>query len=308
MDYVVAYDNEEGIITDRIIIKNEDFDIESCGNYHVTYEITDHNGLSTSKSIDINVNDEFYNYNIDMSSKDIEFLDANEYFTYEALKENDFDKAVELTKKSAVNICNDKKGYASAFVYDITPDYIYFLTANHCIKILKGDMRLMFFNDETVEISNVPFIKCDKADMAMFVIPTNVVSSETLLLLKETRIDKNIYSDLEVGDTVYACTMNWKGGEKDINCQMAVKDINTNVYDGWDDMGYTVLVTENETRAGQSGSGVYDLRGNLVGVVQGGRRRVRADGNGWDVGKWHGVQVSIDYIEELLNRKDELVM
>ncbi|MBQ0043125.1 MAG: hypothetical protein KBS85_07425 [Lachnospiraceae bacterium] len=301
MDYVVAYDNESGFITDKVVINDGGFDIETVGNYSVTYSVTDINNLTTSKTVFVTVGDENSNMGIWYTREDIAFLDEHNYFTYEPLSEGNLDEAIKLTTPTEVDLASPK-GFASAYIYDITPDYIIMLTAKHCTKLLQN-LDIMFYDDVTSYGLNPDYISCKKADLAMFVIPTNAVPVTTLLNLREVYIDDEVVNETRKGDTVFACTLNWKAGEKDIFTPMEVYAVDVPEYDGSINVGYMMLVTERGTVGGQSGSGVFDLKGRLIGTVEGARRRV----NGSDIGKWFGVQDSITNLTELFDRRMELV-
>ena len=301
MDYVVAYDNESGFITDKVEINDGGFDIETVGNYSVTYSVTDINNLTTSKTVFVTVGDENSNMGIWYTREDIAFLDEHNYFTYEPLSEGNLDEAIKLTTPTEVDLASPK-GFASAYIYDITPDYIIMLTAKHCTKLLQN-LDIMFYDDVTSYGLNPDYISCKKADLAMFVIPTNAVPVTTLLNLREVYIDDEVVNETRKGDTVFACTLNWKAGEKDIFTPMEVYAVDVPEYDGSINVGYMMLVTERGTVGGQSGSGVFDLKGRLIGTVEGARRRV----NGSDIGKWFGVQDSITNLTELFDRRMELV-
>lgn len=301
MDYVVAYDNESGFITDKVVINDGGFDIETVGNYSVTYSVTDINNLTTSKTVFVTVGDENSNMGIWYTREDIAFLDEHNYFTYEPLSEGNLDEAIKLTTPTEVDLASPK-GFASAYIYDITPDYIIMLTAKHCTKLLQN-LDIMFYDDVTSYGLNPDYISCKKADLAMFVIPTNAVPVTTLLNLREVYIDDEVVNETRKGDTVFACTLNWKAGVKDIFTPMEVYAVDVPEYDGSINVGYMMLVTERGTVGGQSGSGVFDLKGRLIGTVEGARRRV----NGSDIGKWFGVQDSITNLTELFDRRMELV-
>lgn len=302
-DYVAACDNEEGLITDRMTIEKNGFDINQPGNYSVTYSVTDKNGLSSSKTINITVGEsEILNLNV--SDSDISYLDSNGYFSYDALEKEDFEEALELAKRGAVNISyTNERGrhYGSAFVYDVTFSYIYFITAKHCDFILKDGVDVIFYNDYQVSLSDtqVKLIESPNADILMFAIPKWVVDDRTLLMLKECHYDKDVYSKIDVGDEAFICTMNWKAGSKDIINQTQVQAINVTEYAGVTKAKYKFVITKDSAIHGQSGSGVFDLKGNLLGVAS----MIFSSPDG----SQYTLFTSIDYIEELERRRDELL-
>lgn len=55
MDYVTAYDEEDGDISESIIIKENTIDITTLGVYLLTFEVTDSDGMTTSKTVTVHV-------------------------------------------------------------------------------------------------------------------------------------------------------------------------------------------------------------------------------------------------------------
>lgn len=295
-DYVVAYDNEEGIISDRIQVNSGNFDINVEGDYPIEYTITDKNGLSRSRTVNISVGDK-NDMRVCVSDKDIKFLDENGYFRYEVLDEGNKEISNENTRNACVALCGER-GFATGFVYDITPEYTYIMTAKHCTGSRMKTMHLMFENDRVTPDFKVEAISCKKADLAMFKIPTSYIDSETLLNLKETHIDKDIYSKVKAGDEAYICSSNWNGGEKDLYTDIKLRDVDVNRFAGTD-IPWNSIIYGRESRPGQSGSGVYDTKGNLIGILYG-------EYYSRELGSYFGVSVAIDHIDELLERIDEL--
>ena len=55
LDGVTALDDEDGNLTNKIIVKENEVNVSKKGVYKVTYEVTDSKGLVTKKSISVTV-------------------------------------------------------------------------------------------------------------------------------------------------------------------------------------------------------------------------------------------------------------
>ena len=55
LDGVTALDDEDGNLTNKIIVKENEVNVSKKGVYKVTYEVTDSKGLVTTKSISVTV-------------------------------------------------------------------------------------------------------------------------------------------------------------------------------------------------------------------------------------------------------------
>lgn len=55
MDYVTAYDEEDGDITEWIQLKENTIDLTQIGMYRLTFEVTDSYGSTTSKTVTVQV-------------------------------------------------------------------------------------------------------------------------------------------------------------------------------------------------------------------------------------------------------------
>lgn len=72
LDYVSAMDSEDGDITSKIKVISNNVNIKVIGNYEVTYQVTDSNNQTVSKTITVSV---------------IGFNEGNPLFMYESLKQ-----------------------------------------------------------------------------------------------------------------------------------------------------------------------------------------------------------------------------
>lgn len=55
LDGVTALDNEDGNLTNKIVVKENKVNVSKDGDYKVTYEVTDSKGLTTTKSINVTI-------------------------------------------------------------------------------------------------------------------------------------------------------------------------------------------------------------------------------------------------------------
>lgn len=295
---IVAIDNLEGIISDRIQVNSANPDVNTLGQYEVTYSVEDSYGLEQEVTATItvcNVDElEQYKQENTLSEEELSLLCDNGYFIYEPLKEDDYDKALELVHPTLIDIGNDKHGWGSGFIYKVTPQHIYFLTAEHVIKKRTKDTNITFFdNAKIVESSN--YIRLSKNnELSMFRIDIQDVPLDTLMQLKQIYIDTSIYDKLKAGDKLIAYAA-WWTEKKDVIKTGAIKNVTAT----WDALGYyfenSCIETKLMTKPGMSGTAIVDYKGNLVGVAFGVSYTQSSSYN-----------LRIDDVEKLWERRAEL--
>lgn len=294
---IVAIDNQDGIISDSIQVDGE-FDVNTLGQYEMTYTVADSYGLEREAKATITVcnADELGQYEQEnaLSEGELTLLCDNGYFTYEPLKEDDYDKTLELVHPTLIDIGNDKHGWGSGFIYKITPQHIYFLTVEHVIKKRTEDTNITFF-DNTKIVESSDYIRLsENSELSMFRIKIQDVPPDTLMHLKQIYIDSSIYDELKEGNKLIAYAA-WWAEKQDV---IKTGDIK-NVMATWDALGYyfedSCIETQLMTKSGMSGTAIVDYKGNLVGVAFAVRYSENSSFN-----------LRIDDVEKLWDRRGEL--
>jgi len=218
----------------------------------------------------------------------IRVLDGNDYFKYDLLETADTDALDKLTEPTNVNIqlYRDSERtslafYESGFVYDIDADYLYIGTAGHCINkadyMRNGEVR--FFNREPIKLDLTDNIKYGgfesvSGDSAMIRVPVEQIPYETLLQLKEVCWSTDAVSAVKGGDTIYSGNIYAKKNEQDYDKSVKVYDKGDQIItDGkavFPFLGYDAyFIATSSLVAGQSGSALFDYKGNAVGLCSG---------------------------------------
>lgn len=218
----------------------------------------------------------------------VRVLDGNDYFKYELLDKADTDALDKLTEPTNINIelYRDEARttlafYESGFVYDIDADFLYIGTAGHCIA--KADYMkcalVRFFDREPIKLDLTDNIKygnfeSSAGDAAMIRVPIDDIPYETLLKLKEVCWSKEAVNAVKGGDSIYSGNIYAKNNEKDYDKTIYVYDkSNQIIADGknvFPFIGYDAyFITDKGLVGGQSGSALFDSKGNAVALCSG---------------------------------------
>ncbi len=198
-------------------------------------------------------------------------------FSYTPLEAPDYEGAFELVRTTSVNLYTDfdspysewENYTGSACVFNIAPDYIYFLSAKHVLKEFGSESIEITFYDGTVvnAVLETVYPEDEKSDLAMFRIRTEAVPIELLLSLKKIEFSDDFYNDLKVRDECFLYAANWYQKEDLINRTEFIGFDAGTLTDGYYGEGY--LVFSRSSRNGQSGCPVFDLRGRCLAISSG---------------------------------------
>ncbi len=273
---VLAYDEEDGRILDFTADETA-VDYGVIGDYEVVYTVSDSMGVSSEETRLIHVCDKgTYNSADKSMPKDmIEKFEELGFFTYEPLGNDDYEKTVELIKPSLLSFHRvydgNKYSNCSGFVYDITPEYVYVLTAEHCKKGVATGTTVTTDPGYKASGVTVKFAGNDEYDIAMARIPTSSFSVDMLLRMKEIDIDWDIQSKLNVGDTFVMATTHFRNTNTFKQTKGTIKQT-TSTYPEYDpawsiEKTPSVISSYTHGETGQSGGPIVTLRGTLMGIV-----------------------------------------
>ncbi len=268
-EYVAAVDNLEGIVSDRIRVDTGGLDTDTIGDYVITYTVEDSYGLETSESAAIHIcsADELAGYETDyeLPEDELELLCDAGYFTYEPLTEGDTEEAVGLIRPALVNISGDFYS-GSGFIYKITPQYVYFVSAGHVLEVDPGGVtNITFYDGESIQAAFAYECVSDTNELSMFRLDIAEIPAELLLVLKQACVDTDIYGTLSVGDEIAACATHFRGQDEDLVKVMEIEHLLVSE----PELGLysCLLVSTGGPVRGMSGTAVVDDKGNLVGIA-----------------------------------------
>ena len=269
---VAAVDTGDGNLTNKIQIERGGFDPDREGNYTVTYTVADSHGLATEKTVTYSVCQKeklaLYSDDLSLGGDELKLLCDADYFAYEPLAAPDFDKAVKLLEPTLVDlkvVWENAWIAGSGCIYKITPDYVCFLSVKHVMVEVYKKCAVMFF-DGTVVKGKVDYVYSKTYnELAMFMIPTADIPTDTLMKLRQVYVDPDIYNKLQKDDEVVAYAKHWIGSDEDLVKKMKVKRLTTSIREL--NLYRSLLETTTGVVGGMSGTAVVDLRGNLVGLA-----------------------------------------
>lgn len=274
LKYVAAVDAVDGAIT-GVSVSPSYVDTSIPGTYELAYTACDNYGLVSEINAVITVgeNDDYSTFQF--SKDEYETLVDNDYFRYTPLDYDNRNLAVEMTEPCMVDIYVFKDGgygYGSGFVYNITDEYIYFMSVDHVTRqMTAGSTSIMFYDTSSISLNVKPTAirLTDNNEISLFRLPIADIPAQILVKLKQIYVDVNVYSDLSEGDTIVAFSKNWGewNNKRDlINDLMIYKVMGELHYDSYYNYD-EVIITNDNIRSGMSGCAVIDLKGRLVGLT-----------------------------------------
>ncbi len=242
-------------------------------------------------------------FRVGLNKEDMEILCKYDLFSYEPLKEENYDQMIKLVEPCLFDMWKGltqkqiEQGYTgqysgSGFILDITPEYIYAITDEHCVKSMHDRTNFIFWThgelkDCTYESITTYKMKGYGADASLFRMDVSAIPADVMINLKKAYTDQNVYDNLQKGQEVVSYAKFWKSGDDRIN-RLKVLSNNAN-YDRWPGK---MLTTSSGVKPGMSGTGTFDLKGNLVGVVY------ATYTNNGVVENWHAPLDAVLYLSE----------
>lgn len=272
--YVFAYDEKDGNLTDCIQIDAGGYDCNTAGEYTVTYSVTNEKGVTEEQSIKVVVGDAT-DYNIDFSDEDLELLVKYGHFAYEPLEEENFNKALELAKPcgvciSSVDYIKKAQGSSgSGYIYKISPQYVYILSNQHVLNKFKNkDFEIMLYDKTIINIPISDMYMDINKDIGVVKIKTSNFSKEDLYKLKQVYIDRDYIYNINNNDKLFMLTNNWKQGS-DLIIEGTI--INKELLSAFDYYYYNPprIQTSLPLKPGSSGSPLITYNGKLLGMHEG---------------------------------------
>ncbi len=267
LEFISASDIIDGDVTKNVYVDASDVDLSSVGSYELSYICEDSYGLSSSENVTVNV----------MESMDIQELinthkihRLNEiivgaYNLYDIgyYEDKTIDEMLEIMHPTTIRITNNS-GYGSGFILEISDEEIIIGTCQHVVK--KQDTVGIYFFDGTNVVGTVAGTLWNE-DIGFVSVKREDVSQELLDQLYTVHINKGYWDDLEneADLAVGVRCINDKGSVwRDKTGKLVYKSSHG-------DMQYRSLYNATRITAdlfsGASGSNVFDIYGNTIGVA-----------------------------------------
>ncbi len=276
LDPVFAKDTKDGDLSDSIKYDTSAIDFSKSGDYKILYNVTDSYHLESSAESTLHVvaakaSVNSHSHDFELSAEDMENLIKYGHFNYEPLSEPDRSWVIKTCDRTLVNLYldgSDSVSSGSAFIYDITPEFIYLISVDHVTSELAGnDIKITFYDDTYI---NTPIhsIRLNNGnEAAMFRLPVSLIPYHTLINLREVAFMEDIYDELVPGDNLIEYCKNWRAGKKDA----LIKDVKIISYALSEQMKQYVdpdeyFTATRQSEAGMSGTAIFDERGYLAGI------------------------------------------
>lgn len=268
LEFISAYDEVDGDVSESVQVNAENVDLSVLGSYELVYMCEDSYGLESEESVAVNV----------MEAMDIqELINTHEIHRLEEIivgaynlydigvyEEKTMEEMFEIMYPTTVRIAPSSQSYGSGFVLEINEEEIVIGTCQHVVK--SYDTVQVSFFDGTAVTGKVLGTVYDY-DLGFVSVKREDISTELLDRLYTVHIDKGYWdkldneADLEIG---IRC-INEKGSVwRDRKGKLVYKSGTTDLM--WRKLPQVTRVS-TQLFHGASGSALFDINGNFMGVA-----------------------------------------
>lgn len=201
-----------------------------------------------------------------VSEKDIfEGMLALGFLECSVLETNDCEAAYENVKDCIVLI-HMENAYGSGVIWEVTPERIVIVTNKHVLEYWESGTSYVqfpqgYFTDaETLAVS-------EEYDIGFLTVYNTELTYRELEKLRYAHHDMENYQTLQTGDDMFCV-----GAEDAVFAEETADFYQGSIGDTWryiEDFGGHMLYGYGYARAGMSGGGSFDAKGNLIGIISG---------------------------------------
>lgn len=153
--------------------------------------------------------------------------------------------------------------YGSGSIYEMTQDEVIIATNRHVLQDFDEESYVTFRSGRSV---SGRMIGCgEKADVGFISVPAGSIPYEELLDLKSVRKRKEVCNGLKTGDGFFVIDT-----ASDLNSPVLYEGKILDKRKYLADYGMEMLYGDCRAVPGMSGSGIFDLCGNYIGMLSGG--------------------------------------
>lgn len=268
LEFIVAEDTVDGDVTGNLRVNAEEVDLSAEGSYKLIYICEDSYGLSSEEAVSVNV----------MNAMDIqELINTHKIHRLEEIiigaynlydigyyDNKTMEEMYEIMHPTTTRITTKIPSYGSGFILEIGAEEIIIGTCQHVVK--KYDTVDVSFFDGTTVTGTIIGTAYDY-DLGFVSVKREDISQELVDKLYTVHINKGYWdsleneADLEVG---VRC-INDKGNVwRDRKGKLVYKSGTTDLM--WRSLPQVTRVTTSLFH-GASGSGMFDIHGNFMGVA-----------------------------------------
>ncbi len=257
---------------------------DQTGEYSITYLIEDAEGFLTKEEAVVHVTEEEAEIRAHQSDYRMERTDRQKiadlgYFDYEALFAPDREAALSLAEPTLVSLKRRimqteytyTEHYGSGVIYRVTGDRILILSVEHVTKLMReGDVTLRFFDgtEITHPLTDDKRLS-EENEITVFSVAAEELPYDTWIRLREACRSNTVYSSLQKGDPLIKYAKWYRGGSvEDLIVDSSFLRLGIpDVFHKDLGSGSAYFTSEAAASQGMSGTGIFDLYGRLVGIV-----------------------------------------
>lgn len=298
LEFITAYDEVDGDVSENVHVNAEDVDLSVVGSYELIYICEDSYGLKSEESVAVNV----------MEAMDIqELINTHEIHRLEEIivgaynlydigyyEDKTMAQMQEIMEPTAIRITNNRS-YGSGFILQILDEEIIIGTCQHVVNSA-DTVDISFFDGTKVDGTVVEAIY--DVDIAFVSVKREDISQELLDQLYTVHINKGYWdaldndADLEVG---IRCITDQGTVWRDRSGKLVYKSGQADMM--WRGLPQVTRVTAGLFH-GSSGSNVFDIHGNTMGIAT-----YIITGGGRNESYCSTLQTLCDKFEEVFGRK-----
>lgn len=263
-----AQDAIDGDVNDSLVTSIDKKYLTTPGSYSIEYTATDSNGLQTTASVGVTVTSKHDLEELigsrTISRKEYRILGVDNLYDSGVSSSLDITAETNYLLPVAVHLYAPINSYSwaegSGFIIDIDEEYLYICTCKHVTE--NADIWTAYFYDGTKAETDLIY-ESSSDDIAIAAIPLDEISDDTLTNLMTVHINLSYWGTLSTNRT--GLFMNILG-ENGLEYTQVGNLINVNATTPA--MTGTYTQYQVTTVAGNSGSGLFDGYGNLMGMVK----------------------------------------
>ncbi|MBQ4481716.1 MAG: DUF5011 domain-containing protein [Lachnospiraceae bacterium] len=315
LDPVFAKDEVDGGLTAKIKTDLSEVNFNLPGDYTVHYKVSDGYGLDATAESKIHVVSseqtvKEHENDCVLSAKDLEYAVEEGFFSYKPLKEPDRKWVMDNCDRTLVNLYTEwsdgSSNSGSAFVYRVTPEYVYFVSVYHVTSVMQDyPVWFTFYDGSSIRCMITPLRLSAGNEASLFRIAVRDIPYHTFVRLKQAAEEDNIYDTVKPGTLLLEYCKNWRAGEieelvKDVRViSFKLSDIQKQYVDE-----ESYFAVTRESVGGMSGTAVFDHRGVLAGICSKTMYPLEEEETKFQDGC--DFLLKVDTLSELMDRTEEI--
>ena len=268
LEFIRAYDTEDGDLTSSAYVNAENVDLSKVGSYSLTYICEDSSGLVAKEVTKVNVLDSLElqslinTHQIDRTENII--VGAPNLYDCGYYEGKTIEEMQEIMEPSIVQLHMPGQSQGGGFIVNITEDEIILCTNHHVV----GDLETMwvYFHEGSSAEGKVVYTNYEE-DIAFLIVSLEEIEKDLLDTLYTVHINKGYWDNLDNTEPLMLGirTINRDGTVwQDSSGKMLYKETEALIVAR---DRFVVLESEVNNFEGSSGSAVFDEKGNLIAMV-----------------------------------------